>query len=301
MNIFIDNKFDLNDKEIKSLESKGHQLLSEGTDDVHYWVTSPNECNENYMKYPNLKYIQLTSAGFDKLNLDELINRGIKVMNARGIFSPAIAEYIVSYILNIYKGHFHFKELQESSEWNKDTKLETINGKRVMFLGAGSIAQETAKFLKPFGAYTIGLNSNGRHVDPFDECLDLEGGLKLIGTADIVVCSLPSNEATYHLLDYDVLKKMNPASIFINIGRGDVLDEEGLLKVLDKTIRCAILDVFEHEPLAPESKLWKHPKVIVTPHISYSSPDRNLRHVALFMEQISRIEKGEEPMNLISQ
>ena len=301
MNILIEKDFELNDEQIQSVERLGHNFIVDQKDKVEFWVTSPQSCNDNHMEYPNLKYVQLRSAGFDSLDLQSLEDRGITVMNAKGVHSPAIAEYILSYILAVYKRTFHYKALQDNKEWNTDLPLETLEDKRVMFLGAGSIAQKTAELLKPFGAFTVGMNSDGRSVDGFSECMSLEEGLKELKNADVVVNTLPSNKATYHILDYDVLSQLKDSALLVNIGRGDTIDQDALLEALKTTIRKAILDVFEEEPLSSESKLWSHPKVIVTPHMSYSSPNRSVRHVDLFMEQMKRLASGKAPINIINQ
>lgn len=301
MNILIDEGFELNDEEIKTIEGLGHNFVRDDYETVEFWLTSPQECNEGHLKYPNLEYVQLRSAGFDSLDLKSLNDRGITVMNARGVHSPAISEYILTYILSIYKRTFHYKELQDKREWNTDKSLETLENKRVVFLGAGSIAKKTALLLKPFGAITVGLNSDGRRVDGFTECMSLEDGLTDLASADVVVNTLPSNEATYRILDFDVLNSMKECSLLINIGRGDTIDEEALLSVLDDRIHRVVLDVFEEEPLPKESSLWTHPKIIVTPHISYSSPNRSLRHSELFMEQMKRLALKKSPVNIINQ
>lgn len=301
MNILIENRFELNDKQIEAIKEMGHCLFEEGNKDVEFMISSPSDCNETHQDYPKLKYVQLTSAGYDRLDLEALNKRGVYVMNARGVHSPAIAEYILTYILSIYKNTFQYRNLQKNKEWNKDVKYETVNEKRVVFLGAGSIAQATAKRLAPFGAYTVGLNSDGRKIDGFSECIELNKGLNDISSADIVISTLPSSEATFHLLDYEVLKSMKESAILINIGRGDVIDEEGLLKAMEKTIRYAVLDVFEVEPLPKESKLWTHPKVIITPHLSYSSPNIDSRHAQLLLEQVKLIDNGEKPINIINE
>lgn len=301
MKILLEDRFKLNEEQINQIKEMGHSIDDEGKEAVEYWITSSSDCNKDHLLYPNLKYVQLTAAGYNNLDLEALNRRGLKVMNARGVHSPAIAEYILTYILGIYKNTFHYRKLQEQSMWNVDVKHESLKGKRIMFLGAGSIAQETAKILSAFGAHTIGLNSDGRSISDFDQCLVLEKGLKEIEKADVVISTLPSSDSTYHLLNYDVLKKMKASSILMNVGRGDVIDENGLLQAMEETIRFAVLDVFEKEPLPVESDLWNHPKVIITPHLSYSSSNLDLRHGQLLVKQLERLAAGKLPINLISE
>lgn len=301
MNILLGNRFNLNEEQKKLIKEMGHTVNGKEKDKVEYLITSSSDCNKDHLLYPNLKYIQLTSAGYNNLDLDALNQRGLKVMNARGVHSPAIAEYILTYILGIYKNTFHYKTLQEQSKWDVDVKHESLKGKCVMFLGAGSIAQETAGILSAFGAYTIGLNSDGRHISQFDQCLALEEGLSDIGKADVVVSTLPSSDSTFHILNYEVLRNMKTTSILINVGRGDVIDEKALLQAMEETIRYAVLDVFDKEPLLAESDLWSHPKIIITPHLSYSSSNVDLRHGQLLIKQLQRITAGKLPVNLISE
>lgn len=300
MNILINKNLVLKKEEVEMVEGLNHHFVESENKGVEFWITSASTCNKNHLNYPNLKYVQLTSAGYDSLDLQTLEDRGITVMNARDVHSPPIAEYILAYLLGIYKRTFHYRDLQKNKDWNKDLKLETLNEKRVIFLGAGSIAKTTSLLLKAFGAYTIGLNSDGRSIEGFSECMALDDGLKELDKADIVVSTLPSSQLTYHILNYESLKLMKESSILINVGRGDVIDEDGLVKVLRETIRAAVLDVFEEEPLSKESELWDHPKVLITPHLSYSTPDSNSRHARLFMDQIKNISAKKKPLNIIS-
>lgn len=300
MKILNKDRIELSDDQRKELIKMGHTLVEEDCEDLHYWIGSVGSCNKKHQNYPNLKYVQLISSGYDKLDLESLKNRGIQVLNASGVYSKAIAEYILSYILAIYKEHNHYYNLQKAKYWNKDQSLNTLSNKKVIFLGAGSIAQTTAKLMQPFDVDTVGLNSDGRLIAPFDECEPLDEGLKKLHEADIVISSLPSNKDTLHILDYDKFKTMKKDALFINVGRGDVVDEAGLLKALEETMRKVVLDVFEEEPLDDKSPLWTHPKVILTPHHSNSSPDLTKRHTELLMSALRSIEEKKPLVNKIS-
>lgn len=248
-----------------TVQRSGHEVVKDKqVADIYIGFADKNL---NKTNYPNLQYIQLMSAGFDGLDIDRLKADGITVMNARGIYSEAIAEYIVGHVLNVLKNIPLYQDRQKNKIWHKDVTIEGLKGKKVFYLGTGSIAQETLKRMSAFGTINYGFNSDGRLIDGFEKCYPLKNYKSYIKDADIIIASLPSNDETNHLLSGEEFKLMKDNTIFINVGRGSLINERTLKDNIDH-LRALILDVFEVEPLSKDSFLWECDNVVITPHIS---------------------------------
>ena len=153
-----------------------------------------------------------------------------------------------------------------------------------------TLAQQAAKRLQGFDCHIIGINTGGTMAPYFHECWRLDSLLKYSENADAVVCCLPLTEKTFHLLDAEFFKAVNPKSIFINISRGAVIDEPQLVQYLQGGgFRFVALDVFETEPLSIDSPLWQLPQVLISSHQSWVSEKRNTRRLETIWENLNRI------------
>ena len=221
--------------------------------------------------FPNLRYIQLTSAGFDRVPMDEIRARGIEIHNARGVYSVPMAEHAVWGVLSLYhQAPFFFKN-QAESRWEKHRGLRELAGNTVCILGTGSVGTECAKRFRAFGCRIIGVNRTVRESPAFDAVLPMDALADALAQADVVVLTLPLNAATCGLMNAERLAWMKPGAVLVNIARGAIVEEHALIEALQKRLGGAVLDVFDPEPLAPESPLWSQENVIVTPHNSFVS------------------------------
>jgi phosphoglycerate dehydrogenase-like enzyme len=162
-----------------------------------------------------------------------------------------------------------------------------------LIIGLGNIGQEVAGRASGFGCHVIGVRRKSTGQEPASEVITPDRMRAALPGADVVVLAAALNTETEHLVDGAFLEAMKPGSVLVNIGRGSLVDEEALLKSLDRGIPAyAVLDVFETEPLPPESPFWSHPRVRVTAHSSANSPQKRLRGDAVFLENLKRyIEK----------
>ncbi|HBH3576792.1 TPA: phosphoglycerate dehydrogenase [Clostridioides difficile] len=224
-------------------------------------------------KMKNLQYIQTTSVGIDQLPKDEVLKRNIKIANNRGGYSVPIGESIVLYILEIYKNSAKFFKQQQNKEWKMDFSVSELYGQRVGFLGTGTISSEAAKRLKAFGLEIWGVNTDGSSKKYFDKCFATEEMNIVFEECDIVVVAMPSTKSTDGIVNKDMFKLMKEGSVFINVGRGNTVNQKDLEECVEK-FRGVALDVFESEPLNKDNKLWECENVIVTPHNSWVS-DKN--------------------------
>jgi len=300
MKILIADSLHIEKQELESLNKVGYHTIevfdkvSESDADVIVGSIETDEAS--LMKFPNLKLLHIPHAGYDRLNLQALKDRGIILVNGKGIFSKPIAEYILGKILVwAKKDHLYYKQ-QNCKEWIRISKdVIELGGKTIGILGTGSIGQETARLLQAFGCTVLGVNTNGRSIEYFDETYAMSEMEEVLKCSDVIVCTLPLNEQTYHLLGKKEFLAMKKEALFVNIGRGKEVNELELIEVLDTHLSMVVLDVFEKEPLPQESPLWFHPKVVITPHSSSESDLVERRRTKCIIENLVRfIEK--EPL-----
>ena len=279
----------------------GYEIYLEGEKDSYdseMFIGYPSS-NLHNGTYPNLKTIQLLSAGYDGLDLERLKEEKITVMNARGVYSEPIAEFVLANILYSMKDLDILKSNQDKKEWNRSNALPlSLIDKKVFLLGTGSINEEVAKRLHVFKAQTIGFNSDGRDLEHFDLCHPLSQMPDMIHEADIIVASLPSNKHTIHLFNGALFDKIKENAIFVNVGRGSLLDEKDIQNHT-KHLKKIILDVFEEEPLSKDSYLWEEENVVITPHISFFSERNNQNRLDLVFENIKRLKNKQSLKNQI--
>lgn len=221
-------------------------------------------------KFENLKYIQLTSAGLDRVPMDYVKEHGIEIRNARGVYSAPMAEYALAGVLQLYKRLDFFRENQKRHVWEKHRGLTELGGKNVCILGCGSVGSECARRFSTFGCRVVGVDITGEPGEYFDEMhLPRELG-EILPSVDVLVLTIPLTEQTRHLMDGENFSRMKSGSILVNISRGAVADTEALAEALRTGhLGGAVLDVFEEEPLGPESPLWDLENTIITPHVSF--------------------------------
>lgn len=240
-------------------------------------------------KFKNLKFIQLTSAGFDRVPMDYAEEHGIKVYNARGVYGVPMAEFVLAGILGLYKNSRFFYNNQHKCEWVKDRGLLEIYGKNVLIVGAGNIGGECAKRLSAFGAHVVGVDLYPREDADYDRISPLSEIAGELSVADIVILTLPLTEETRGLFDKTLISRMKQGAILANIARGAVIDTAALVSALScGHLGGAVLDVFDEEPLPKESPLWKMENVILTPHNSFVGDGNAERLQKIILENINR-------------
>lgn len=218
-------------------------------------------------KMPKLRMLQIFKAGVDTLPLKELKERKVIVTNVRGIHRVPVSEQVFSCMLADSQNLFIYRENQKTKKWDRNVYKFELFQKTIGIIGTGNIGQEIAKKAKVFGMYTLGLNSTGKPVEYFDRTYPPEGISELLSSSDYVLLALPLTGETRYYIDHWHFSLMKPTSCFINIARGQIVNEKALIDALkSKTIRAAILDVFEQEPLPEDSPLWSMDNVIMTPH-----------------------------------
>lgn len=256
---------------------------------------------ERIREAKNLKFVQMTWAGADIYTRGGF-PQGIKIANASGAFGPVIAEYVIGAILCVYRRFPEYVENQKVCIWRDVGAERTIEGKTALILGTGDIGSNIAKRLSAFGTKNIGIRRTGAPAQYFDEMHTLSDIDSLLLRADLVIGCLPNTKETGHILNYDRLCLMKSDALFINVGRGSLIDTDALIRALEeRRIAGAILDVLEKEPLAADSPLWKMPNVLITPHISGRGfghdPETEKKVWDICLENLRRYIAGEDIIN----
>lgn len=297
------------DKEFENLKDLGYEIIFK--DERHLSFSAEIRhiellvCFNAFDKidindFPNLKWIQLLSAGINQVPVDKVLKRGITLTNNRGGYSIPIAEWVVLKILEMYKNSRKFYHKQDEKIWKMDNSILELYGKTVGFIGTGSIAGETAKRLEAFGVNIIGINTNGKEAKYFNQCYSINKIEEIVPKLDVLIVSAPYTEKTHHLVGEKVFDSMKDGTYLINIARGSIIDEEALIKNLKSgKIKKAALDVFEAEPLPKNSSLWEFDNVIISPHNSWASEMNSRREYEIAYKNMKKYINGEELINVI--
>lgn len=238
-------------------------------------------------KFSNLRYIQLTSAGFDRVPMDYVKAHGIIIHNARGVYSVPMAEYAVAGVLSLYKEQRFFAHNQMEHTWEKKRDLRELLGRKVCILGCGSVGTECAKRLEAFGCTVLGVDITTGERKFFSHIYHLDHVREVLSVSDVVIITLPLTEQTFHLVNQDFLSSVKAGAIIVNIARGALIDTRALILALKEKLGGAVLDVFEEEPLG-ESPLWDMDNVIITPHNSFVGDGNGQRMSQVIMENLEK-------------
>lgn len=276
MNVLVTGAFQLNSKELAELETAGHRVFVHPDERIP--VEQPERyeavvCNGLFLynpieRFTNLRLIQLTSAGLDRVPLDYVRAHGIELHNAAGVYSVPMAEFAIGGILQLYKQSRFFAANQAQHKWEKHRGLLELSGKRACILGCGDVGREIAKRLKAFDCRITGVNRTVRVLPDFDEVLPLDKLAETAAACDILACCIALTPKTRGIVSEEIFDCLHDGAVFVNVARGALADEAALTKWLQNGGR-AVLDVFEEEPLPESSPLWEMENVLLTPHNSF--------------------------------
>lgn len=252
-------------------------------------------------QFPKLKWIQLTSMGFEQVPKDEVVERAITVTNNKNGYSIPMGEWVVLNILELIKKRKQAYKNQQNKKWHMDHSVQELYKKNIAFIGTGDTAYESVKRLKGFDAIIVGVNTDGRAIDGFDETHSIDELDTVLEKADVVVITLPHTEATHHLFDKKRLEKMKSDAYLINISRGAVIKQNDLIDHLQQgNLSGVALDVFEREPLPKTSKLWDIERVVITAHNSWISEEIGVRRWDMTYENFKRYMEEKSLLNRVN-
>ena len=255
---------------------------------------------------PRLRWVHATSAGAGeqvrKAALPAEALQRVAITTSSGVHAVPLAEYAILALLAVAKELPRFVEEQRAKAWPEVHRpLRELDGQTLFLVGLGDIGRETARLGKALGMRTVGFRrTQGPPPEWVDEVHGPERLAELAGRADAMVVSLPLTDQTAGLIDRATIDRLPASCIFVNVGRGGVVDEPALIDALrERRIAGAVLDVFATEPLPEDSPLWTLPNVLVTPHAAALSARENERIVELFVDNLRRYLDGRPLRNVV--
>jgi phosphoglycerate dehydrogenase-like enzyme len=259
-----------------------------------YVSTTVREFMVFCLKSKTLRFVQSSAAGFEHPVFSLLVDKGIVLANSNAS-AISIAEFVLARVLDELQPNAHRNALQASKRWER-TPFREIAGQTWLVVGLGNIGGEIVKRAQAFGAHVIGARRSIRGDEVCDRVVTLAALDEVLPSCDVVVLAAPSNPESRHVIDASRLQRMKASSILVNIARGALVEEPALLASLERGVpACAILDVFETEPLPSDSPLWSHPRARVSAHNAANSDGFVTRNDELFLRNLARFAAGETP------
>jgi phosphoglycerate dehydrogenase-like enzyme len=251
------------------------------------------------LKATSLKWLHTFSAGVDSPFFVQLMERGVRLTNSSGATASPIAQTTVLYMLALSRNVRAWFQHQEKHEWARQEFAE-LDGARLAVLGMGPIGIEIARLGVALNMKVEAIRRTPTGSEPcptfsFDQLS------RVLAHADWVAVALPLTNDTRQIFNAETFAIMKPGAHFINVGRGELVDEDALIAALQSGhLAGAALDVFATEPLPPDSPLWNMDNVIITPHSSSASAQSGLRSEDIFVKNFARYVAGESLLNEVN-
>jgi phosphoglycerate dehydrogenase-like enzyme len=255
-------------------------------------------------RMPRLRWYQQWGAGTDWLmHHPDIAKRDFILTNASGVHAIPISEHILAFLLAFARSLPAAIRAQERHQWEQDIQPAPFElaGKTMLLIGVGAIGQRTAQVASGLGMRVLGVRHDPAKTVPGIERMFGPEQLEMaLPEADFVVLTIPLTQETKGMFNARAFGKMKPSAYLINIGRGGTVNEADLIHALQAgQIAGAGLDVFENEPLPPDSPLWDMKNVIITSHYSGSTPHYDERAMAIFIDNLERYQKGQPMKNVV--
>jgi phosphoglycerate dehydrogenase-like enzyme len=256
---------------------------------------------------PTLRWAHSGSAGIGSSLFPELVRSDLVLTNSAGIHAPPMAETVIAMILHFARGLDFAVRAQARRHWFKepfesaDTPVREIGGRTLGIVGFGGIGREVGVRASALGMRVVASRRRPIPGPPWAEVFSGGDALdRVLERSDYLVVSVPSTGATRGLIGREELERLPAGAVVVNVARGSVLDTDALIRLLRAgRLRGAALDVFEREPLPPDSPLWSMPNVLVTPHVSGTTDGYWRREGRLILENLRRYLAGEDLLNRV--
>lgn len=271
---------------------------------------------------PALRWVQLDTSGADHVRDHAIWHSGVPITTIGGISPVPLAEFVLWAILGSAHRMSRMLQAQQARQWpGPDERWQrflplSLAGSTVAILGYGRIGREIGRLARAHGMTVLGITRTGRartaaeqalladfvpRVDDDEVEISGPGQLhELLGRADYSVVVMPLTEQSRNLIDADAVAAMKPGSVLINVARGGIVDEAALSAALRSgALGGAVLDVFDDEPLAPDSPWWSEPNTFVTPHVSGLAPRYPEQVLELVTTNLRRFLAGQPLLNVI--
>ena len=265
------------------------------------WSLRPDQ----FVSAKKLKWIHSPAAAVHQLLYSELINSPVRLTNSTGVHGPVVAEHAIAVMLALAKRipqsmHYQAKKTwAQQILWDQRPRPREVAGDTVVVVGMGGIGREFTSRAKALGVKVLGVRENPRKGSGgADAVFGLEKLDDLLPQASYVLLCVPVTPATTRIIDRARLSKMKADAYLINVARGTLIDEAALLEALQaRRIAGAALDVFEQEPLPPDSPFWALDNLLITPHTAAVTERLWDRHYELIADNLRRFLSDEPLLN----
>lgn len=256
-------------------------------------LTNKVVIGKNEIDNSNIKLICITATGMNNVDLEYAKEKNIAVKNVAGYSTSSVVQVGFSMILYFVQKLNYYKKYVDEGNWQKnelfthiDEPFFELDKKRVGIIGLGEIGRNFAKKAKAFDCEVVYYSTSGKNSNTEYKSISLE---ELLKTSDIISIHAPLNENTKNLLTYENMKNMKDGAILLNLGRGGIINENDLAKLIDeKEIYCGI-DVVSKEPIEESNPLLKvknKDRLLLTPHIGWASIEARTRLVNMVAKNI---------------
>jgi phosphoglycerate dehydrogenase-like enzyme len=255
-------------------------------------------------KAPRLKWLHVFNVGVDHPIYAEMLGRGVRLTTSAGSNAEPIAQTAIMGLLALARGLPRWLAAQRAREWSpeRNNPPRDLRGQTAVILGLGRIGTEIARIARVLGLKVIGVRRSPRRPeDPVDELAPPEALPALLPRCDWLIIACPLTPETRGLIDARLIAALPRGARVVNIARGEIVAEPALIEALrNGRLGGAYLDVFESEPLPPESPLWDLPNVLITPHNSAVAAGNDERVLAIFLDNLGRWHRGEPLVNEVT-
>ena len=247
---------------------------------------------------PNLKLILSLGAGVDHILCDPQLPRHIPIVRLVDPYmTEAMSEYVVLQVLRLHRRDLDYRAQQEAQIWRELAQKNTAE-RPVGILGFGELGQDAGRKLKGLGFDVVFWSRTEKIVDGFTGYAGRAGLSTMLARTEILVCLLPLTAETEGILNEENLARLPKGAGLINVARGSHLVEDDLIAALDAgRLSAAVLDVFRDEPLPRGHPFWRHPRIVVTPHVAAMTNPSTAAPIVL--DNIRRLEDGRPLVNLV--
>lgn len=284
-----------------SSEEETQALLPEA-DCAFAWEKGAFWIRDSLDKAAKLKWMQISSAGLERIMSPGLIESPVMLVNGQGLYAAALAEFVIFSILFFVKSFRRIDANRVKHHWERFLGYEAC-GQTLSIIGYGGTGRATAKLAKAMDMKVIAVKRNIATVEGsewVDEVIPLDRWHDALAASDFVCNALPFTEATKGMFGEDAFRAMKKSAIYINVGRGKTTQEDVMIRALKEGwIAGAGLDVFETEPLPEDSELWDMDNVIVSPHCTDVTTTYHIESAKLLCENLKRWLKGEPLLNVV--
>lgn len=286
----------------EALSDVDSDLRIVSTDDIDDCVALVTFAHDERFLEADLEWIHSIQAGVDRFPFEALEAAGVALTNSTGIHGDTVGETTLGYMLSFARGLHRHRDRQRDCEWSRPPydRPFSLAGSSACVVGLGTLGRGIVTRADALGMDVVGVKRTPTPVDGVENVYPAGELTDAIADARFVALAVPLTDRTEGLIGAAELSAMRSDAVLINVARGPVVDESALVDALDAdAIAGAALDVFETEPLSPESPLWDMENVIVTPHIAAATRDYHRRIAALVRENARRHAAGEPLTNRV--